>query len=512
MQKSLAIILLLAISCCSRSQTSNKSTMQSTNHINREPAVAGQFYPGTKDALTTELIKLFAEVTGENEITGPSGNNNEIRALIVPHAGYVFSGTVAASAYNLLDPGKNYKTVFLIGSSHRTYFKGASIYNTGNYITPLGEVEVDKEIANNLIKQYPDIFCFNDEAHRQEHSLEVQLPFLQYHLEKDFNIVPVIIGGQNIKESEKIANALRPYFSSDNLFVISSDFSHYTDHEQAIQVDKHTANAIINNKPSNLVKQLKENEEKNIPGLVTSLCGWSSVLVLMNITGELQDIKYIPVLYKNSGDHPLYGEKSRVVGYYSIVISQAVAGEKKKEYKLSARDKKNLLSIARRTLNSYLTGKKIPSLNAADFSHELLIHTGAFVTLHKDGKLRGCIGSLNSNKPLIDLVQEMVITSAMHDIRFSPVKADELDDIEIEISVLTPLRKISSVNEITLGKHGIYLKKGPNAGTFLPQVATQTNWTLEEFLGHCARDKAGLAWDGWLDANICTFEAIVFHE
>jgi hypothetical protein len=133
-----------------------------------------------------------------------------------------------------------------------------------------------------------------------------------------------------------------------------------------------------------------------------------------------------------------------------------------------------------------------------------------FVSIYVKGELRGCIGNFAQEETLNDLIQRMAVSAAC-DHRFKNLQPDEADDMELEISVLSPLQKIESVAEIEPGKHGIYIKKGLNSGTFLPQVAKKTGWNLEEFLGHCARDKAGFSWDGWKDAEIYTYEAFVFR-
>ena len=135
---------------------------------------------------------------------------------------------------------------------------------------------------------------------------------------------------------------------------------------------------------------------------------------------------------------------------------------------------------------------------------------GAFVSLHKHGRLRGCIGHFGEAVPLHEIVAAMARAAAFEDPRFMPVSKDELDDIDIEISVLTPMRRIQSLDEFELHRHGIYIKKGRRSGTFLPQVADEVNWTKEEFVGHCSQDKAGLGWDGWRDAELYVYEAIVF--
>ncbi|MFO7657827.1 MAG: AmmeMemoRadiSam system protein B [Bacteroidales bacterium] len=485
--------------------------MQNTVLINRKPLVAGQFYPGRADELNAELIRLFAEAV-------PAKSAGDVIAIITPHAGYVFSGIVAASAFNQVNPRKNYKTIFVIGSSHRTMFDGASVYNKGNYETPLGTVLVDLETANMLINKH-EVFLFKSEAHNAEHSLEVQLPFLQHVMETEYKIVPIVIATQNLSTCKKIAEALKPFFNKENLFVISTDFSHYPEYNDAVNVDKATASAILSNDPERLVTALRANENKNISGLATSLCGWTAVLTLMYMTENTTDIKYDHILYKNSGDAKYYGDKSRVVGYHAIAVtaetmnSDAESKTKDKTgFQLTEKEKKKLIEISRNTLETYIRSGTIPEVNDSQLTENLNTYCGAFVSLHKEGKLRGCIGNFSQDIPLYKIVQEMTVSSSAHDHRFTPVTNGELEKIDIEISVLTPMKKIVSPDEIILGTHGIYIRKGQNSGTFLPQVAISTGWSLEEFLGHCARDKAGIGWEGWKDAEIFTYEAIVFSE
>jgi len=503
----LAILFLVNISC--KPQQNKIITMQESNQelITREPIVAGQFYPGNAEMLREELTKLFEKASERK-------TDRNVMAVISPHAGYVFSGEVAASSYNQLDYNKKYNTIFIIGSSHRTAFDGASIYNKGNFRTPLGMVPVDIDLANHLIDEYN---CFNNRTDAQlyEHSLEVQIPFLQYRLKNDFRIVPIVIATQNRETCRRIAGALKPYFTPENLFVISTDFSHYPTYENANKVDKITADAILSNNPRELIKALDANDISGIDNLATSLCGWSSVLTLMYITEKMEGTTYLPIEYKNSGDAKGYGDKLRVVGYHAIVVTREPAANtanQSAETSFSLKDKNDLLSLARQTIEGYVMNSKYGKPVTGDYSAALTAPSGAFVTLHSKGNLRGCIGRFDADNPLYLVVQEMAISAATRDSRFTPVTAEELKDIDIEISVLTPLKKIQSINEITMGKHGIYIKKGYRTGTFLPQVANETHWTLEEFLGHCARDKAGIGWDGWKEAELYTYEAIIFGE
>jgi hypothetical protein len=214
-------------------------------------------------------------------------------------------------------------------------------------------------------------------------------------------------------------------------------------------------------------------------------------------------------LYKNSGDSQ-YGEMDRVVGYYALSVS----APKPVKMELSDTDKKKLLQIARTTIRTYLQEGQTATVDSESLSNTLSSKAGAFVTLKKGGELRGCIGHFEADNPLYKIVQQMAIAAATQDYRFNAVTLSELKSIDIEISVLTPMQKISQVNSIRLGIDGIYIKKGDRSGTFLPQVATETHWTREEFLGHCARDKAGIGWDGWKDkdAEIFVYQAFVFGE
>ena len=470
---------------------------------NRKPYAAGRFYTDNPAELKIQLQQLFSKVQEKK-------SKNTPLAIIVPHAGYMFSGEVAASAYNQIDPNCRFERIFIIGSSHTTVFEGASVYCTGNYETPLGIVRVDQELVQKLVLENKLLKCYQ-EPHLYEHSLEVQLPFLQYHLKTAFKIVPIIIGSATAETAKKLAAILKPYLNEKNLFVISSDFSHYPRYENAIKVDQATAEAIQTNKASKLIAALDDNEKKKVPGLATSLCGWSSVLTLLNMTEQIQNLSVDLLQYKNSGDSP-YGGKDGVVGYCAISFSRLKSIEELGEFSIDQEDKEYLLKLARKTITEYIKKGITPEVDASTLSANLKTPCGAFVTLNKEGKLRGCIGRFDPEQPLWKVVQTMAIAAATQDYRFDPVTFGEIGQLEIEISVLTPLKRIKSADEFILGKQGIYIKKGNASGTFLPQVATSTGWSKEEFLGHCAQDKAGIGWNGWKTAELYTYEALVFGE
>jgi len=487
----LAALLGILSSCNSQDTT-----------VDRQAAVAGQFYPADRAELKNMLDRLFAGAV-------PPGKAKSVIAVISPHAGYIFSGEVAASVFNQIDRAKAYENIFILGPSHRLAFNGAAVSTQGNFITPLGRVAVNRTIARELIGK-SKVFVDRDDAHSAEHSIEVQLPFLQYVMKNHFTIVPIVIGTDTRAICTEIARELKPYFNPRNLFIISTDFSHYPSYENAVKVDMASANAICSNSIQTLLDTLRGNEALKIPNLATSMCGWSCVMTLLEMTKEMPDVKYHEILYRNSGDAGSAG-RDRVVGYHAIAVTLDTK-ETTGTFILSENEKRELLSIARKTVASYIGKRRAPDTDASSFSPALLTKCGAFVTLKKNGVLRGCIGRFDADEPLYKIVQSMAIASATEDPRFPPVEESELAALDVEISVLTPMRKILSIDDIELGKHGIYVKKGWHSGTFLPQVATETGWSKEEFLGHCAQDKAGIGWDGWRDAEIFVYEALVFAE
>jgi len=473
------------------------------NVQDRKSYAAGRFYTDKPAELKAQLQVLFSKAVQKKSSKTPL-------AILVPHAGYIFSGEVAASGFNQIDPNQKFERIFIIGSSHTTSFSGASVYCSGNYETPLGVVPVDLELSKKLVAENRILKCY-PEAHRYEHSLEVQLPFLQYHLKTDFKIVPVIIGSSTPETAKQLATIFKPYLNEKNLFVFSSDFSHYPGYDNARKADMRTAEAIQTNSPAKLMAALENNEKEHVPGLVTSLCGWSSVLTLLDMTEQIPEMKVDLLQYKNSGDSP-YGDKVKVVGYCSFSFSQEHASDESGTISVSQEDKKFLLKLAHETISQYIKDGTVPEVDQAKLSATMKTLCGAFVTIYKNHILRGCIGRFDNSFPLWKVVQKMAVASATEDPRFSKVQPRELSLLEIEISVLTPMKRIKSPDEIVLGKHGIYIKKDLSSGTFLPQVATQTGWNRDQFLGHCAQDKAGIGWNGWKTAELYTYEALVFGE
>ena len=464
----------------------------------RKPAVAGAFYPATADEIRT-MVTPWLHLSGDSPAP---------QAVIVPHAGYVFSGEVAAAAYSRIPRGHAYKRIFLIGPSHRVGFAGASVDTLYDFAaTPLGDVRIDTALGEELIHKGNGAFICRADAHDREHCLEVQLPFLQMIFEEVPPIVPIVVGTQRLGVLQQIAEELEPYFNEENLFIISSDFSHYPSYEDAKTSDLYLAKAITSGGLEAFLKALSDISRKDFPGEDTPACGASAIAILLSMMDARGRDGFTAehVMYRNSGDSP-YGDKDAVVGYNAIVVTRQDAPL----FQFTEEEKARMIATARSAIYARLgldyDGDDTPVGILKEKGY------GVFVTLHLDGDLRGCIGRFTSDASLHATIREMALSAAFSDPRFPALSKREAPKVEIEVSVLSPLKKIDSIDEFKLGRDGIYMIKGYHHGTFLPQVAEETGWTKEEFLGHCARDKAGIGWYGWKDAELYTYQAQVVKE
>lgn len=454
------------------------------------PNVAGSFYPDNPQELT-------AMIDGFLERAGPEPVEGRIFALISPHAGYGYSGQTAAFGYKSIK-GLAYKTVIVIATSHHYAFTGASVYPQGTFNTPLGSIEVDKEFTQGLLNKDKEI-RFIPDCFEKEHSLEVQLPFLQRVL-PGFKIVPIITGDCTLDNCRKLAGLLKETIGGrrDVLVVASTDMYHGGDYRELKRTDDLTILYLKNMDSDGLYYALREGKAQ--------LCGGFGVVTALILSRELGHKKLQVLNYTNSAD--VIGAKSNwMVGYVSAAIDKE--GE---PAMLNKAQRKRLLEIARKTIETYLTtGRK---MEVIEQDPALLKEMGAFVTLNERGQLRGCIGNIVGKGPLYLTVRDMAIAAATEDPRFAPVSLDELGKTEIEISVLSPLEKIDSADKIELGKHGVIVKNGYSSGVFLPQVATETGWSKEEFLSNLCSHKAGLASDAWKDKSteLYIFSAEVFSE
>jgi AmmeMemoRadiSam system protein B/AmmeMemoRadiSam system protein A len=487
MAKGMIFLALVFLCSCSNSYSEDV----------KKPAVAGTFYPGNKEELAKKVDDFLANAK-KPDIKG------RVLAIIVPHAGYEYSGQVAAHGFKQLEAA-DFKKIIIVSPSHYVSFDGMSVYNKGAFETPLGIVKIDEELADKIMAK-DKRFIFYPEAHLKEHAIEVELPFLQrIYKDKDFKIVPIVMGNPASGDIKILSDMLYDVADKDTLVIISADLSHYYPYDKAVQLDTSGISAIEKLDAEWLIQQMNsKNTEIDAP-----------IAVLAGIMfANRRDAKAVLLKYANSGD--VTGDKSRVVGYSSILIYAPVVEENKegfivKDEYLNKEEKQKILEIARLSIIEAVTGKKQFLPNVAE--DRLKENCGAFVTIKENGQLRGCIGYIQAVKPLYETVKDVAKSAAVNDYRFNPVGQDELDKLELEISVLTPLKKIRDISEIEVGKHGLYMKNGFNSGLLLPQVATENNWDKETFLKETCR-KAGLSQDAWKDKSteIYTFSAEVFGE
>jgi len=464
----------------------------------RQPVVAGSFYTANPEALSQEIGDYLKNVPSEDALENPMG-------LIAPHAGYMYSGQVAAYAYKKVE-GRTFDAVVVLAPSHRAYFSGASVDDKEGYRTPLGVVSVNRDIAHQIIEQSP-LIGHHPQAHTQEHSLEVQVPFLQMTL-KDFTLIPLVMGDQDLTTAEKIAQAIADVIKKHNVLVVaSSDLSHYHPYDEAKELDQKVIDHINRYDPQGLASDLRQHK--------TEACGGGPIITALLIGKHLGANRATVIHYANSGD--VTGDHSGVVGYAAGIIykSNGRKAEKKERRKagidlgLKEDEKKQLHQIVRETIKSRLNEKPLPDFTVD--SKTLKEPRGAFVSLHKEGTLRGCIGHIKADRPLDETIKDMSIAAAFEDPRFPPLSREEFDRVDIEISVLTPFKKISDIDEIEVGKHGLYMTKEFYSGILLPQVATEYGWDRITFLEHTCT-KAGLPKNAWKekDTEIYIFSADVF--
>lgn len=471
----------------------------------RKPAVAGTFYPSNPVELTKTIAGLYAEV----DKTTLDGS---LIGLVAPHAGYPYSGRVAAKAFKLLE-GESFEKVVIVSPSHTVFFKGCAVFDGDGYETPLGVVSIDKELSRRIAEINPLVYMSSmghaSGATRGEHALEVQLPFLQIALGK-FSMVAIVMGDQEEDSIRSLGETLGSALKGHNaLIVASTDLSHFHSEKNARRLDHAVQEAIEKYDPDRLIETLESGKGE--------ACGGGPVAAVMQATRRLggRTVRFLD--YATSGETT--GQFDEVVGYLSAAI---VTAEKTKQVRpeigaikarprtadeLTDEDKKSLLSIAREAIRTRLDGAEYKPLPNARLDFE----QGAFVTLTIDGNLRGCIGQIRGREPLYKLVADMARAAAFEDPRFEPLDRSEFDSLEYEISVLSSLERVRDVNQIVVGRDGLMIKLDWHSGLLLPQVATEHGWTATEFLEQTCL-KAGLGKNSWNDkfAEIYKFSAVIF--
>lgn len=456
-------------------------------HNVKLPNVAGSFYP--QDA--KELARLVDGYIAHAPVEQASAH---IDIAFVPHAGYVYSGAVAGYVFKSLLKVP-YQTVIVLAPSHFFSFSGAAIWSEGFFQTPLGQIAIDADFAKQLKSKTSDI-VEKPEVFDKEHSLEVQLPFIQRAFPKA-RIVPIVLGSPDFKVSENIALALHESIGTrtDVLVLVSTDLSHYLPYD-----DNNAKDA----------KSIKAIEELQVPGFwegnmsgTMETCGFvpATIGIMLAKLRGLTDVKTLK--HANSGDS--VGDRNKVVGYASIVFS--------KPQQLPQGAQETLMALSRHALEDFVRHGRKATINITD---PLLNQIqGAFVTLKKNGQLRGCIGNIVSETTLAHSVVNMTIAAASQDHRFKPVTPEELSEIHIEISALSVPQQVDNLESMVLGRDGVIISDANgHAGVFLPQVATDTGWSRQEFLEELCSQKAGLPRQCYLDRNVkkYIFTAEVFDE
>ena len=473
----------------------------SEEHKIRPAYVAGGFYPADANELGKMIDGFLAQASAE-KLEG------SLVALICPHAGYQFSGGVAAYSYIQLK-GRSYDRVVVIAPSHYESFPFSSIYDGEAYQTPFGDVPVDHDFAAKLAKLSSTI-KISDRGHGEveghgEHALEDQLPFLQRVLGQ-FKLVPIVMGDPSYDACRALGIALAKAVQGTNtLILVSSDLSHYHPYDEAERMD----HQILKTIEEWDYLSLSQNTERDI---WKGPCGGGPIVAAMIAAERLGAHRAQILKYANSGD--VTGDKSRVVGYGAVALvaekENKKHGRKSAEFSLTPAEKQELLKIARQSVETAVREKKLYS-PPADEPEALRNARGAFVTLKEHGDLRGCIGYMSPVKPLAETVRDVAAYAALEDRRFRPVSESELGILEYEISVLSPLRKVEDINQIHVGQHGLLIRKGEYEGVLLPQVPTEEGWNRNTFLEQVCV-KAGLPEQAWKDedADLFMFTALVF--
>jgi len=474
----------------------------------RPPAVAGQFYPDSPEALKLAVEKFLRD--------GVPRKAKKPIALVVPHAGYIFSGQIAADGFKQVE-GESYDVIVILGTNHTAPdFRKISVYTGRGFRTPMGVVEVDREIAGALLKADDD--CVADErVHVNEHSIEVELPFIQA-LFPASRIVPAIVASPDAARCARFGEVLAALLKNRRaLIVASSDLSHYPSAAVAEDLDREVLGAVAALDGESLRSTIETNMKRGVPNLITCACGEAPILAAIEAAKRLGAKGGRVVSYAHTGQ-TAFGEPSRVVGYGAVVMTgeRGVTVSKKKSKEppysdtFSGPDRRRLLAFARESITRAVSTRTVPL--ARGLGDNLEQKRAVFVTLKKHGELRGCIGKTDPDTPLGQAVGTMAIQAAFFDPRFQPVGLREVPEIEIEISVLTRLRPVSRAADIVAGRDGVQLIKGGRSALFLPQVAVEQHWGLEAMLENLCL-KAGLEGTCWRDgARFSTFRAITFGE
>jgi AmmeMemoRadiSam system protein B/AmmeMemoRadiSam system protein A len=482
-----------------RSPEPAKSVLRST--------LAGSWYPADVNTLSKQIAGFF-----EKADVKPINN---VIAFILPHAGYQYSGQTAA--FGLKTTGKKYKRAVVIGPSHRVPMEEVlSVPRETHYQTPLGQIPLDIEFIDKLLEH--SIFQNVPHANEYEHSTQIEVPLLQY-MQKNFKLVPIVAGDCSEETIVKAGNILKSLVDDETLVIASSDFTHFGPNYGYVPFRE--------NIPEQL-KQLDMGAYEYIKALDfkgfleyrrktgATICGFVPISILLSMLDKSVEAKLIK--YTTSGE--LTGDYTNSVSYLSVAFSgswgrsSVLTKPQVNICKLTDEDKRQLLDLARKSLIYFLKRQQVPQASELNItvSDAMKCQRAAFVTLKENSQLRGCIGDIFPRQPLFKSVIFNAINASVNDRRFPPVTEAECGNITIEISALTPPEPITSPNEIIIGTDGVVLSKNGHSAVFLPQVAPEQGWDVNQMLTQLSL-KALLPADAWKEgASFLVFQADVFGE
>ncbi len=465
----------------------------------RPAACAGDWYPASAGDLTRTVDDLLAQAK-------PPAIDGKPVAVICPHAGYRFSAPTAAAAYATLR-GQTYKRVIVLAFSHRNAgrYRGIDVAKELTaYQTPLGDVPIDREACDRLLKD--GLFSSNPAVDAGEHSLELQLPLLQRAI-KDFKLVPLLVGQMGEPDFAKAAQALLPLVDAETLLVASTDCTHFGPNYgyQPFKDDlENQLKGLAEQAAAPLTRCDFDGFAAHLEKTGDTICGRNPVLLLLRVLSMQGGAAGVRAAFDTSGHQT--GDFTNSVTYQSFAFTRRPGT-------LKADERAELLRIARQTVAATAKREAPPKLDVDKLPSALRAQGACFVTLTKGDELRGCIGNMVADGPLYESVVRNAVNAAREDPRFPPVRPDEVDGLHIEISYLTPMKRIKAPDEIVVGRHGLLIALGGSRGVLLPQVAYERGWTRREFLEQTCH-KAGLPADAWkrAEAQLDVFEAEVFGE
>ena len=468
--------------------------------------LSGNWYPSDAGTLSKQIEGFFEKAEVEPV--------NNVIALVLPHAGYQYSGQTAA--FGLKSANRQYKRIVVIGPSHYVPMEDVlSVPRATHYETPLGQIPLDVEFVNKLL-EHP-IFQNLPQANEKEHSTQIEVPLLQY-AQKDFKLVPIVAGDCSQETIAQAGAVLKSLVDGNTLVVASSDFTHFGPNYGFIPFRENIPEQLkkLDMGAFEYIKALDYKgflEYRSKTG--ATICGFVPISILLSMLDKSVEAKLIK--YTTSGE--VTGDFSNSVSYFSIAFSgkwgtpSAIKPEAN-IHELSKEDKKQLLALARKSLVYFLQKRRPPEVSDLNVtvSDAMKLQRAAFVTLKENSQLRGCIGDIFPRQPLYKSVISNAINAGVNDWRFLPVAEAECNNITIEISALTPPVPIASPNEIKVGTDGVVLSKNGHSAVFLPQVAPEQGWNVNQMLTQLSL-KAGLPGDAWKEgASFLVFHAEVFGE